>query len=57
LWDRYLKARQEHRSAIKAFSEAEGAQSVCLATAGKLAFEAKERCRAELADHESTQHR
>ncbi len=58
LWDKYLKARQEHRIAMKAFSDAEGgADAVRVATAGKLAYEAKERCRAELAEHEAAQHR
>lgn len=49
--------RQDHRFAMKAFSDAEGAEALRLAAAGKLAYEAKERCRAELTEHEAAQHR
>ncbi len=56
LWDEYLKSRKEHQIAIRAFSRAEGAEAVRLAAAGKSAYEAKERCRAELTEHEARQH-
>ncbi len=56
LWGEYLKARKEHQDSMRAFSAAGGAEAVRYAVAGKAAYESKERCRAELTEHEAQRH-